>query len=82
MGAALCAEWDRRTGGKAAAVYAKADPDYAGKGQPVTADSIFKLARNAGWKPAKPEAKEKTALFLEPALADTLLALALSHNRA
>ena len=83
VGAALCAEWDKRTGGKAAAsVYAKADPDYAGKGQPVTADSIFKLARNAGWKPAKPETKEKPALFLEPALADTLLAMALATRTA
>ena len=82
VGAALCAEWDRRTGGKAAGVYAKADPDYVGKGQPVTADSIFKLARNSGWKPAKPETPANVAaLRLEPTLADSLLALALQTGQ-
>ncbi len=83
LGAALAATWDNRTGGGAVAVYAKADPDYAGKGRPVTADSIFKLARQCGWKPATDTATDSgavpdtAALFLEPALADSLLQLAL-----
>jgi len=83
IGAALATDWDNRTGGNAAAVYAKADPDYAGKGRPVTADSIFKLARQCGWKPATdnpgatPDNPCSSSLFLEPALADSLLQLAL-----
>lgn len=84
IGASLCAEWDARTGGTAGAVFAKADPDYQGKGQtpPVTADSVFKLARKHGWKPAAPETPTKTeTLVLEPALADTLLALALQTGQ-
>ena len=48
LGAALALDWDTNTGGNAAAVYGKADPNYAGKGRPVTADSIFKLARQCG----------------------------------
>ena len=83
LGAALAATWDNRTGGGAAAVYAKADPDYAGKGRPVTADSIFKLARQCGWNPATASGDspaETAALFLEPALADSLLQLALQSG--
>lgn len=78
LGAALCAAWDSRTGGSSAAVYAKADPDYAGKGRPVTAESVFKLARQCGWRPAGDENPPvPPALVLEPALADSLLQLAL-----
>ena len=84
LGAALVATWDHRTGGGAGAVYAKADPDYAGKGRPVTADSIFKLARQCGWKPATDNQAapdpEAAALFLEPALADSLLQVALQSG--
>ena len=82
LGAALATDWDNRTDGGAAAVYAKADPDYAGKRQPVTADSIFKLARHCGWNPAtdNPDNPGSSPLFLEPALADSLLQLALQSG--
>jgi hypothetical protein len=81
LGAALALDWDTNTGGNAAAVYGKADPNYAGKGRPVTADSIFKLARQCGWRPAQAQGAvpepDAAALLLEPALADSLLQLAL-----
>ena len=79
LGAALAADW----GSAAAAAYAKADPDYAGKGQPVTAASIFKLARQCGWQPATDTGTppdDTAALFLEPALADSLLQVALQSG--
>ena len=51
LGLALTQEWDARTGGNAAEWYGQADPDFEAKGNPVTLDSVYKLARQRGWKP-------------------------------
>lgn len=60
IGRALCAEWDARTGGGAAAAFDRADPDYS-KGRPLTADSVFRLAKDHGWTgPGTPEADAET----------------------
>lgn len=48
-GAALCAEWDRRTGGASLTVFKKSDPHYCAT-QPLTIASVFDLAKTHGWK--------------------------------
>jgi len=47
-GAALCGEWDRTTGGASLAVFRKSDPNYSAT-QPLTAASVFALAKEHGW---------------------------------
>jgi hypothetical protein len=48
--AVIAREWDAKTGGRAFDVFTRADPDYADKGgDPVTKNSIYKLARANGW---------------------------------
>ncbi len=51
LGRALCAFWDGISGGTAAKSYDRADPNY--QGNPVTLDSVFKLARENGWTGAE-----------------------------
>ena len=48
--AVIAREWDAKTGGRAFDVFTRADPEYADKGgDPVTKNSIFKLAQANGW---------------------------------
>ncbi len=52
---ALAGDWDARTGGKSLTVFEGADPDYyANRGNPVTNDSLFMLARACGWAHEEP----------------------------
>jgi putative DNA primase/helicase len=48
VGATLCSEWDKRTGGKSLETFIISDPNY-NDAQPVTTASIFALAREHGW---------------------------------
>lgn len=48
-GAALCSEWDKRTGGASLAVFRSSDPEYCAT-KPVTTASVFDLAKAHGWK--------------------------------
>ncbi|WP_287639488.1 DUF3987 domain-containing protein [Accumulibacter sp.] len=48
-GAALCAEWDERTGGASLSVFNGANPEYCAT-KPVTTASVFDLAKAHGWK--------------------------------
>lgn len=48
-GAALCGEWDARTGGASLAAFEASNPDYC-ETRPVTTASILALAKTHGWK--------------------------------
>lgn len=48
IGRALAREWDRLTGGRSAAIFEAADPNYSATA-PLTTASIFKLAKACGW---------------------------------
>ena len=48
VGATLCEEWDKKTGGNSSKVFSESDPGYSAS-QPVTIASIYKLAREHGW---------------------------------
>ena len=48
VGACLCDEWDKMTGGKSSEVFAICDPHYSHT-EPVTTASIFALAKEHGW---------------------------------
>jgi hypothetical protein len=76
LGAGLGYEHGRQRGGG----LWESRPQLCGQ-RPVTADSIFKLARQCGWRPAQAQGAvpepDAAALLLEPALADSLLQLAL-----
>jgi putative DNA primase/helicase len=52
IGAALCHEWDQRTGGRSLAVFRRSDPNYCAT-QPLTIKSICALAREHGWAGAQ-----------------------------
>jgi len=61
--AVIAREWDIKTGGRAFDVFVQADPDYADKGgDPVTKNSIYKLARANGWTPPAEPWGEPTPL--------------------
>ena len=48
IGAALCEEWDKLTGGASLEVFIKSDPNYS-MTKPVTKASIYDLAKKNGW---------------------------------
>lgn len=80
IGRALAREWDRLTGGRAAAIFEAADPHYSATA-PLTKASIFKLAKECGWSGEVPWRKpEPLTAKIEPepypidALPDTIRA--------
>jgi hypothetical protein len=48
IGAAICEEWDTRTGGNSLEVFTTCDPSY-NRSAPVTVASIYDLAKKNGW---------------------------------
>ncbi|WP_461584360.1 DUF3987 domain-containing protein [Tepidiphilus sp. HLB4] len=63
IGRALAREWDRLTGGRSAAIFEAADPNYSATA-PLTTASIFKLAKACGWSGEVPWSEP------EPLIAD------------
>lgn len=47
-GAALCGDWDKRTGGTSLLVFQTSDPDYCAT-LPITKASVYALAKEHGW---------------------------------
>lgn len=56
VGASLCSEWDRLTGGQSLDIFTTCDPNYQFT-QPVTTASIYDLAKQNGWTGQTPWVK-------------------------